>query len=247
MSLQPQAHMWRLWTGRPRLRDAQMHGFAPLLPSPPRSGAGASEFPRPGPAPPRRPGAVGGWVGEAEPGLGGAPSSSSRAPAARGSPELPGGNAGPAARAAWEGVLARGGRGGAGRRGSEGRGARRQPGDERPAGARSRGGEPGPGRGEAAPASRGEPAPDVRSFPQSQQQAPRLRRRRRPGASAAAPGGRKEGAGRRLPGPRGEARGGRSPGSPGPARSARSLRPAAGQHSPAPRPPASAGLLLVMN
>lgn len=87
---------------------------------------------------------------------------------------------------------------GAGRRGSEGRGAAwgRAPG--RGAALRRRA---GPGRGEAAPARRGEPAPDVRSFPQSQQQAPRRRRRRQDASAAAAPGGRKEGAGRRLPGP----------------------------------------------
>lgn len=146
MSLQPQAHMWRLWTGRPRLRDAQMHGFAPLPPpSPPRSGAGASEFPRPGPAPPRRPGAVGGWVGEAEPGLGGAPSSSSRAPRLGEAQNFPAGTRAPRrglpgkvfSREEAEGARVAAGRRGAGQGGSLGTSAR--PGRGAEAASRGRG------------------------------------------------------------------------------------------------------------
>lgn len=63
----------------------------------------------------------------------------------------------------------------------------------------------GPERGEAAAASRREPAPDVRSFPQSQQQAPRQRRRRREPTGGGSPEREEEGAARQWD-PPGEAR-----------------------------------------
>lgn len=157
----------------------------------------------------------------------GGPRGPPRATRARGEPELPAQERLPPLRApAGWGGCSRERRGGAGRRGFGGRGEACGRGRGREG---SRGGGQGRGRGEAAPASRREPAPDVRSFPQSQQQAPRRRRREANGGGG--PGGRKEGAGRRRPGPPrpGEARpptGGRRPltrarRAPGPGASAR--------------------------